>query len=143
MRPRTSHALPGRRMSSTAVLVALAALFLGAAPVASAAPVDTALPVPVVGITTLPTGLPSLVYTQVTVRTDPERRGVTEFVGYCFCTVHWRNMSTGVGGTVVPAVKPTPVVTGSGTGCRHDGRRQVRRCRHGTARRGHLECPVR
>ena len=28
-------------------------------------------------------------------------------------------------------------------GCRHDGRRPVRRCRHGTARRGHLECPVR
>lgn len=48
-------------------------------------------------------------------RTDPERRGIAEFVGYCSCTVHWRNISTGVGGTVVPAVKPTPVVTGSGT----------------------------
>jgi len=115
MRRRTSHALPGRRTSITTVLVGLGALFLSAAPVATAAPADTALPVPVVGITTLPTGFPSLVYAQVTVRTDPERRGVTEFVGYCFCTVHWRNMSTGVGGTVVPAVKPTPVVTGSGT----------------------------
>jgi hypothetical protein len=71
--------------------------------------------VPVVGITTLPTGFPSLVYTQVTVRTDPQRWGITEFVGYCSCTVHRRHMSTGVGGTVVPAVKPTPVVTGSGT----------------------------
>lgn len=59
MRPRTSHALPGRRMSSTTVLVGLGALFLSAAPVASAAPADTALPVPVVGITTLPTGCPA------------------------------------------------------------------------------------
>jgi hypothetical protein len=115
MRRRTSHALPGRRTSITTVLVGLGALFLSAAPAATAAPADTALPVPVVGITTLPTGLPSLVYTQVTVRTDPESRGVTEFVGYCSCTVHRRNMSTGVGGTVIPAVKPTPVVTGSGT----------------------------
>ncbi|MFF2113602.1 hypothetical protein [Rhodococcus koreensis] len=81
---------------------------------ATAAPADTALPVPDVGITTLPTGFPSLVYTQVTVRTDPERRGVTEFVGYCSCTAQWRNVSTGVGGIMVPAVKPTPVVTGSG-----------------------------
>ena len=114
MRRRTSNALPGRRTSITSVLVGLGALILGAAPVATAAPADTALPVPVVGITTLPAGFPSLVYTQVTVRTDPERRGVTEFVGYCSCTVHWRNMWTGVGGTMVPAVKPTPVVTGSG-----------------------------
>ncbi|MFC9768461.1 hypothetical protein [Rhodococcus jostii] len=97
MRRRTSHALPGRRMPITAVLVGLGALFLSAAPVASAAPADTALPVPVVGITILPPGLPSLVYTQVTVRTDSERRGITEFVGYCSCTMHWRNMSTGVG----------------------------------------------
>ncbi|QSE81187.1 hypothetical protein [Rhodococcus koreensis] len=115
MRRRTSNARPGRRTSITTVLVGLGALILGAAPVATAAPADAALPVPVVGITTLPTGFPSLVYTQVTVRTDPERRGITEFVGYCSCTVHWRNMSTGVGGTMVPAVKPTPVVTGSGT----------------------------
>ncbi|MFF2027895.1 hypothetical protein ACFVW2_39795, partial [Streptomyces sp. NPDC058171] len=75
MRRRTSNARPGRRTSITTVLVGLGALILGAAPVATAAPADAALPVPVVGITTLPTGFPSLVYTQVTVRTDPERRG--------------------------------------------------------------------
>ncbi|EKT82183.1 hypothetical protein COO55_32355 [Rhodococcus opacus] len=115
MRRRTSNVLPGRGTSAASVLVGLGALFLGVAPVATAAPTDTVLPVPVIGITNLPTGFLSPVYSQVMVRTDPEAPGMTEFVEYCVCTVHWRNLTTGAAGAVVPSRSTGPVLTGSGT----------------------------
>ncbi|MDV7246265.1 MULTISPECIES: hypothetical protein [Rhodococcus] len=116
MRHRTSNA-PFRRRTSivTAVLGGLGAFFLGAAPVATAAPTDAVLPVPVIGITNLPTGFLSPVYSQMTVRTDPETPGITEFIQYCVCTVHWRNLTTGAAGAVAPTLFTGPVLTGSGT----------------------------
>ncbi|TQC44787.1 hypothetical protein EEB14_35540 [Rhodococcus sp. WS4] len=63
----------------------------------------------------LPTGFLSLVYSHVTVRTDPQAPGITEFVGLCFCTVHWRNLTTGAAATVIPTWMANPVITGSGT----------------------------
>ena len=115
MQGRTSNVLPRRRSSIAVVLVGLGVLFLGVAPVATAAPTDTVLPVPVIGITNLPTGFLSPVYSQVTVRTDPEAPGITEFAEYCVCTVHWRNLTTGAAGAVSPSRFTGPVLTGSGT----------------------------
>lgn len=114
------------RCGPSIVMVAVSSMvgFYGfGAATASAAPIDTTLPIPVAGIS-----ISALAYwpaskMNVVASTDTMSPGTTTFSGSnsvvtntgCACFVHWRNVSTGAGGTAdVAGNSPVTVVTGSG-----------------------------
>ncbi|BAH49615.1 hypothetical protein [Rhodococcus opacus] len=118
--PRVMRGGPSIVMVAVSSVVGIYAF--GAASV-SAAPVDTTLPIPVAGI-----HISALAYwptsrMDVVASTDTMSPGITTFSGSnsaisntgCACFVHWRNVSTGAGGTTdVAGNNPVSVVTGSG-----------------------------
>ncbi|MDO2377596.1 hypothetical protein LZP97_15125 [Rhodococcus sp. DMF-1] len=117
---------PWLRRLVTVGTVTAAAVGLGVlgAPAASAATFT-----PTVGLYDIPgilTGqsgsaanMSPLINASVFVRTDPDSPEIPPFLGisvdFCPCTVHWRNETTGAGGTTKPYTDLLPSQTGSGT----------------------------
>ncbi|MFC9841368.1 hypothetical protein ACFVKB_47635 [Rhodococcus sp. NPDC127530] len=105
---RISRVVRGIAAAFSAVLASFG-IALSVTSTADAAPADVQFFLPTFGVTAAPPYmLSSAVGGWVIAQTDPEKPGMTRFVGddasYCFCSIQWRNLSTGATGTtqVVP-----------------------------------------
>ncbi|QSE93940.1 hypothetical protein JWS13_37750 [Rhodococcus pseudokoreensis] len=108
--------------TSTAVVASLG-IALSVNPTAHAAPIDVQFLLPTFGVTAAPPYmLSSAAGGWVIAQTDAERPGMTRFIsndaGYCFCSIQWRNLSTGATGVAQVGLRSTQnrdyVPTGSG-----------------------------
>ena len=96
---RTSRVVRGIAAASSAVLASFG-IALSVTSTAHAAPTDVQFFLPTYGVTAAPPYmLSSAVGGWVIAQTDFEKPGMTRFVSddanYCFCSIQWRNLSTG------------------------------------------------